>query len=129
LSIRMFIRRDYMKDLQCINIINYVNGSERLQNWTGESWPLSCQNSSKWSLKYAPQFVLPHFIDGQEFTGILTQPVSTTSYISGTPMSAYPNATTPGMYRQMIVRIEYSVHHPTAGVRFVGCEPGDNVHL
>jgi len=42
-------------------------------------------------------------------------------------MSAYPNAATPGMYRQMVVRIEYSVHNPTAGVRFVGCEPGDNV--
>ena len=42
-------------------------------------------------------------------------------------MSAYPTAATPGMYRQMVVRIEYNLHHPTAGVRFVGCEPGDNV--
>jgi hypothetical protein len=33
------------------------------------------------------------------------------------------------MYKQMIVRIEYIVHRPTAGVRFVGCEPGDNVVL
>lgn len=63
----------------------------------------------------------------QEFTGILTQPVAATSYMSGTPSSAYPNAITPGMYKQMIVRIEYILQRPTAAVRFVGCEPGDNV--
>jgi len=72
--------------------------------------------------------ILPKFIkvEQQEFTGILTQPVVATSYIAATPMSAYPTAATPGMYRQMVVRIEYNLHHPTAGVRFVGCEPGDN---
>ena len=66
---------------------------------------------------------------GKEFTGILTQPVTATSYMAATPASAYPNAITPGMYKQMTVRIEYFLQRPTAGVRFVGCEPGDNVHL
>lgn len=63
----------------------------------------------------------------QEFTGILTQPVAPTSYIPGTPMSALPTSLTPGMYKQLVVRIEYNVHQPLAGVRFVGCENGDNV--
>jgi hypothetical protein len=63
----------------------------------------------------------------KEYTGILTQPVAPTSYMAATPTSAYPNAITPGMYRQMIVRIEYSLQNPKAGVHFVGCEPGDNV--
>ena len=42
-------------------------------------------------------------------------------------MTAYPNAIPPGMYKQMVVRIEYTLTNPTAGVRFVGCEPGDTV--
>jgi len=42
-------------------------------------------------------------------------------------MTAYPNAVTPGMYKQVVVRIEYIVQTPTAGVHFVGCEPGDDV--
>lgn len=65
--------------------------------------------------------------NGKEYTGILTQPVAAASYMAGTPTSAYPNAITPGMYRQMVVRIEYSIRNPKAGVHFVGCEPGDNV--
>jgi len=48
--------------------------------------------------------------------------------MAATPGSAYPNAITPGMYKQMTVRIEYFLQRPTAGVHFVGCEPGDNVH-
>ena len=31
MSIRMYIRRDFMRGLQSINIISYGNGSERLQ--------------------------------------------------------------------------------------------------
>jgi hypothetical protein len=63
----------------------------------------------------------------QEYTGILTTPVSQTSYITGTPMSAYPMGATPGMFKQLAVRIEFEVSSPKAGVRFVGCEPGDTV--
>ena len=52
MSIRMYIRRDFMRGLQSINIINYGNGSERLQSWIGESWPSSYPNSSKWSRRH-----------------------------------------------------------------------------
>ena len=66
-------------------------------------------------------------IEAQEFTGILTHPVVPTTYVPNTPMTAYPTAVTPGMYKQIVVRIEYVVQRPTAGVRFVGCESGDTV--
>src|SRR5271155_4719215 len=52
MSIRMYIRLDFMRGLQYINIINYGNGSERLQSWIGESWPSSYPNSSKWSHRH-----------------------------------------------------------------------------
>jgi hypothetical protein len=31
------------------------------------------------------------------------------------------------MYKHLVVRIEFSLNHPIAGVRFVGCELGDDV--
>jgi len=63
----------------------------------------------------------------KEFSGILTQPVVPTTYFPNTPMTALPTAIAPGMYKQIIVRLEYTVQKPMAGVHFVGCEPGDNV--
>ena len=48
----MYIRRDFMRGLQSINIINYGNGSETLPSWIGESWPSSYPNSSKWSRRH-----------------------------------------------------------------------------
>jgi len=43
-------------------------------------------------------------------------------------MTAYPQSITPGMFKQMVVRLEYTLTNPKAGVHFVGCEPGDTVH-
>jgi hypothetical protein len=31
------------------------------------------------------------------------------------------------MYKQIVLRVEYSLNHPVAGLSFVGCDPGDNV--